>query len=478
MELIRVTVRAEPQSIPIVQDIIRYYAGIQDLPADDIERFLVTVEEAMTQVIEYGFPGRPESTFDVKLEIEGLDLVITITDKGMPYDYEKLESIPEGLLSVKLLKGFADRVSLTLNGIDGRTQVLMKHLSALPVYERSGAQPLKCTACPPEGTPPVEPDFHILRREEAIEVAQCMYDEFGYTYPHEIVYHPDEFYESVLRGECISMVATEPDGKVMGHVALVRSPALKGSVELCMAVVRKSCRGGSVMGRLAQRMIDHARTLDITSVNALPVVYHVYTQKICNKQGMGPSGFEFNVMEEELSTSFEQGMRASLGLACLPLRMTSRTVHVRREAAGIAEYVSEHSGLEREVVIVDKDPPATGETDISVEYDPRTSTGRIMIRSVGEDVVHKLKTMDRFLRSQGCKAINLLIATGSERSVLAYDAARPLGYFCTGLFTGCEDDDYLMMENVVFATVDFDSLSTIEPYTGLLSIIREAASDE
>lgn len=477
MELVRMTVRAEPQSIPLVQGVTRYYARIQDLPADEIERFLVTVEEAMTQVIEYGFPGKPDSTFDVRLEVEGLDLKVVITDKGIPYDYEKLESLPNGQLSVRLLRGFADRVSLSISGGDGRTQVLMKHLSALPAFKRSETEATEsclCKAAAPVG----EPDFHILRKEEAIEVAQCMYDEFGYTYIHEIVYHPDEFYESVRRGECVSMVATAPNGEVMGHVALVSSPIMQGTMEMCMGVVRKSYRGCSVMGELTNRIIDYARTLGLTSINALPVVYHVYTQKICNKQGMGPCGFQFNIINEDLTTSFDHGFRASLGMACLPFRENRRTVHVRKEAAGIAGYVADHSGLDRTVVTVDRDPEAEGETDIISDYDPRICSGTIAIRSVGGDLASKLKAMDRYLRTQGAKSILMLIATGTEQSVLAYDAARSLGYFCTGLFTGCSDDDYLMMEHVVYSTVNYGSLETVDPYSGLLDLIRGNDSDE
>ncbi len=470
MELVRVSVRAEPDSVSLVQGIIRYYAGIHGISSDEIERFLIPVEEAMAQVIEYGFPGKPDEMFDVSVGIEGLDLTVTIVDKGIPYDYEMLENNFDAGLSVRLLKGFADGVSLSSIGSGGRKQVLMKHLASLPVYTRCDeeAQTL-CAGPAPED---IQLDFHILRREEAIEVAQCMYDEFGYTYLHEMVYYPEEFYRSVQRGECISMVATVPSGEVAGHVALVGSSAFRGTMELCMAVVRKKYRNCKIMNRLTEKILEHARTLGLVSINAMPVIYHVFTQKIASRQGMHPSGFLFNIINDDLSTSYDQGVRGSLGLAVLPFSDPRREVFVRPSAEPIASYVITEAGADRGLNVVDGDVPVDGESVITVEADTRGESGRIVVDRIGSDIAVRLKNSDNYLRAQNCKVVMLYLSTSEEGSVLAYDAAVGLGYYCTGLYTACSDTDYLMMENIMLSKVDYSKIQTIDPYTGLLDLVK------
>lgn len=116
MDIVGVRVRAEPASVDLVHDIVRYYAGIYGLGSEDTNRFLVVIEEAMSQVISYGFPGNPDAMFDVALRIEGTELIVAITDKGVPYDYESLSADDDAEMSVRLLKGFADGASLTCIG--------------------------------------------------------------------------------------------------------------------------------------------------------------------------------------------------------------------------------------------------------------------------------------------------------------------------------------------------------------------------
>ncbi len=471
MELVRVSVRAESDSVSLVQDIIRYYARIHGIAEDEVERFLIPVEEAMAQVIEYGFPENPDAMFDVSVSIEGPDLNVTIIDKGIPYDYEMLENNLGADLSVRLLKGFADGLSLTSLGSGGRKQVLMKHLAALPEYTRCKEEMLKVDPTPVSPDSPL--DFHMLRREEAIEVAQCIYDEFGYTYLHDTVYYPEEFYKSVQRGECVSMVVTDTSGEVVGHLALTGTSVFRGTMELCMGVVKKKYRNCRIISRLTDKLMDHARTLGLTSVNAMPVIYHVYTQKAALRQGMHPSGFMFNIINDDLTTSFDQAMRASGALAVLLFNDVHREVFVRPSVEAIARYVVTEANADRDLMIITEDFDANGESVITAEADPRGESGRIMVNSTGSDIAVRLKAADNYLRAQNCKVVMLYISTSEKSSVLAYDVAAGLGYYCTGLYTACSDTDYLMMENIMFSNVDYGKIQTIEPFTGLLELVKE-----
>ena len=473
MEFASVRVPADPHAIPVVLSVIHCIADQCGMAAADIDRLSLAAEEAITHIISCAFSDEQNAFFEVAVRVEGMDFIVVLSDKGKPYNYETIcRQDPISSASVHLMQNLTDGAVFRNLGLNGHEQHLIKHLVALPQYVRR-------TADTEQVSPDITFDIHPLRKEEALEVSQCVYDEFGYTYVHDLVYYPDQFYEACVRGEYYSLVATAPDGEVAGHVALALSPYLPGTAEISIGVVKKKFRQFSLMTKLTGELIRIAcEELNLTSLNASPVVYHVFTQKIALKMGMAPAAFLLSYLNPDLATSYDDtAYRGSLSWAVRMLTSPDRTVYVPEEADDIVSYVLDLTKSTRTRAVGISPAPDTY-SELTIDIDQRLRDGRIFVTKIGSDIAACLKSSHLRLKSERCESTVIFLNLNDPAAPRAYDAAKSLGYFCIGMFPGCDTHDYLLMQNILVSTPDYAGLETIEPFTTLLKKIRELDPNE
>ncbi len=319
----------------------------------------------------------------------------------------------------------------------------------------------------------MEFDFHLMRRGEAEGVIRCIRDEYGDRYPYRMIYDADKFYESSRKGEIISMVAVDGGNNTAAHVALVSSALMPGTMELCMGIVCKRYRNRSLMNTISRKMLDHAsENLDLTSVNSQPVTHHVYAQKVCAAQDYHCCGFVFNIANEGLFESLGKYHRGSIALVARMLRDERRIIYVPEEVTDLVNSIVLDMGLEREFA-VSRGIFREGMSDISGEADDSLQFADTAVRRIGDDIEERLTSEYEGQVSRGRKVSRLLLNLCDPNAPAAYDIAKGLGYFCTGMFPGCSDTDYLMMENPMGRPIEYDDLVVHEKYAGLLGLVRK-----
>lgn len=315
-------------------------------------------------------------------------------------------------------------------------------------------------------------DYHLMERGDAEGVARCVSGEYGDRYPYKMIYDAERFYEACSRGDMTSMVAVDGNGSVAAHVALTSSPLLQGSMELSMGIVCREYRNRSLMGRISGRMFEHAEGLGLTSVSSQPVTHHLYAQKICAAQDYHCCGFVFHIENEGLFESFDKDHRGSIALVVRMLKEERRRIYVPWEALHVVRSIISDMGLDREVAVSRGFPPEDA-SDISMKMDDCLRYADTSVRRVGRDIKERLASEYEKYVSGGCRVCRLLINLGDPHAPAAYDAAKNLGYLCTGMFPGCSDSDYLMMVNTMGRPVDYDRLVIHEDYAGLLDLVRK-----
>ena len=113
----------------------------------------------------------------------------------------------------------------------------------------------------------------LLRPEEAIQVSQCIYRAWGYSYPNDDLYYPDRIVHLNATGELVSIVAVDAAGNVVGHYALER-PDLGPIAETAQAVVSPAHRGRKLMERMRTFLEAQAGRLGLVGVYGQPVSSH------------------------------------------------------------------------------------------------------------------------------------------------------------------------------------------------------------
>ena len=450
-------------------------ARLFSMPQKDIDKLCMATEEAIVNVINYAFTPEETACFDVRISVSGMDFIVTIHDKGKPYDFSALELNSENLegLGVKMMQGLTDKLAFRNLGGEGREQCLIKHLVDLPQYED------RIQDEPPAMPEHIEFDIHPLKEEEAIEVAQCIYDEFGYSYVSEMIYYPQQFYEACQRGEVYSLVAVTPEGEVAGHLALMLSKEFPGTAEMGIGVVKRKFRKYSIMNRLTSLIIHKAQhELHLKAMYAHPVAYHTITQKMCNNYNLTACGFAFHYSNDEFSTTFFGGKsRSNVACAMLPFTNERRDIYLPDEVKPMIGEIIHNMKLNRQI-LVGTPPDASAKTIGTLSINKRMRVGKYFIEKTGADLGTELKQTMLTIKREKCAIAEIYINLSDPAAPHAYQATKKHDFFCTGLMPQSANGDYLMMESLMNEVVDYEAVKTIEPFTSLLNHIRKLDPNE
>jgi serine/threonine-protein kinase RsbW len=119
----RLTVRADAGAISQVEAFVAAFAARHGLSADDRLRVCVVLEELITNLVKYGYPGRSEpGAAEVALGLEGARLTIELSDDGQAFDPfappapeldRPLEARPVGGLGLYLVRALTDEACYT-----------------------------------------------------------------------------------------------------------------------------------------------------------------------------------------------------------------------------------------------------------------------------------------------------------------------------------------------------------------------------
>ena len=461
----------ETRMLPVALSSARE-AGLQFFDKQTAERIVLSLEEALQNVAEYCVSDHLDS-ITIEAGVENGDFVLTVTDKGMPGDLETMLQ-GENALGLSLMHKMMDRVSIENLGPAGRRQRLFKHIANMPEFSRR-------QVCEDDAT---SADVHLsirpLRQEEAVEVARCIYDEFGFTYPTATVYYPDEFFAATQRGEIYSLVAVTDENEIAAHLAIWQWSSLPGIWEMGMGVVKHRFRNAHIMGRLTEAIRDYARDgMQLSALLCEPVLYHPFTQKISNRSGFIACGAGLSYVPAGFHNSFKNtpDIRNNVAIAMAVFQRKERTLYLNPQVLPLVQDVLSRMELPCRLV-TEPSPCEASESETLSEAYPSFGLGRIIIYRTGRDVAQRLRLAVTELKRQNVEVIELFIQINEPGAQTAYLAAEEIGFFCTGLIPFGRRGDMLMMENLFSQSVDYDTFQTVEPFTGVIRNIRALDPDQ
>ena len=461
MDLADVSFRADEAMIPPILSMAESISGGQGMEEGNLLRMRLNLEEIFLGLISYGSSHGYDGGIRLGISREGDEIVYSVRDKGVPYDYSTLES--GGYADIARILDRTDGAELRNLGREGREQTFRLPVPHIDVDDDDVSEMRGCMS--PD-------DFHIhrMRPEECMQVAQCLYDEFGYTYVNENVYIPERLVESTKDGMFIPFTSTAPNGEVAGFMALVRTRSLPGTAEMATVVVKKRFRKCSIMNRLIDNAMREAESMGLVSVNMEPVAYHPYTQMVSDRMGMWPCAVGLNRIPPDVGTSFGgQDSRRSMFWSAKSFGDSPRTIHIPEELDKLCTFIIDGLGISRDI---ERGSVPVGDSEMHTEYNDVMSIGKTYVERIGTDAEGLLRRELHGLKALGCEIAELMINLQDPAAPAIYDAAKGLGYFCTGMFPVSSDRDLLMMQNPMSRIVDYASLQTTEPFGKLLEMVR------
>lgn len=467
----------DKEMIAIALSAAKEYASRYIDNPKEVNKMGLALEEAIANVLNFSMTDSVES-IKIYAEAKGGELKFSVIDKGIPGDFNEMLK-DEDSLGLTIMQKVTDRITIKNLGLKGRCQELVKYISQLPDFEAEQKKEKELELIKPK-----EIKIIPLRRSDADWVARGIYSEYGFSYPNDIVYYPDRFYEAVQNGSIHSIVAVDEEGRFLGHVGASKWDDIPGIYESGMAVVNPACRGAGVFNLLITTLDEQVRALPDAKQNlGEAVTTHTFSQKGGYNSGSRATGFIFCLTPPGSSLSTFRSkqeksaiQRDSYVLTPAVIDCSEKTVYSVPEISDIADYAYGILNLKRKIITDDLPP----EIEVSVGNTSTHTTwnfSRITIYEIGKDIAERIKRDVLAAKKVGTNTIQLCFSMDKPGVYQAYEAAKAQGFFCTGLLPVTEMGDVLLMENLFENTVDYENIQVLEPYKPLLEMVAKLDPD-
>ncbi len=120
--------------------------------------------------------------------------------------------------------------------------------------------------------------------EEAL--TSLFHSVYGYDYIHEWVYFPEAFKAKIENKDLVSLVAVSGEGKLIGHVGLLRQSLNPLVYEAALGVVDPTVKSQGLFQKLFSSLMDVVRATPMSYCIFDFVTNHDYSQRIVAQHGM------------------------------------------------------------------------------------------------------------------------------------------------------------------------------------------------
>lgn len=438
--------------LPVVLAFVRAMAvkaGFARAGQDQVE---LAVEEAATNVIQHAFAPDQKASFDISCAITATSLDIRIRDMGLPFDPSLAPSYEPGAgldrqtgqgLGSFLMGSVMDEFAYVNLGAGGKETRLVKRLPSEMIRGEAVEGDHAALAEPDSARPEPHPsgdltvDIRWMRPSEAVEVARCVWEAYGYTYVNEHIYYPERVAAMNRSGEMRSAVASASDGRVAGHLALVHDPALPDIADLAVAVVRPGFRGHSIARRLGEFLLDRARASELTGLYSEMVTVHPYTQRFLHRLGFGDCGL---LLAHTPPSMRFKGIAEDLGQRLSPIRAfcylgprPRRPVYAGRLHARWIERLFAEAGAEVKAQVGSDDGAARETTAMDVAVNAGRLLSVIRVAAYGRDFQAALRREITRMRRDGIQVAELYLDLSDPLTPGMAETAEELGFVFTGI---------------------------------------------
>lgn len=490
--------------LPLVGAYVTAAAGQLGFDKVDSGDVRLAVDEACTHVIETAFEPGEEQELVISCRRSPGGLEVTVADKGLPFDPDSIaEYDAEGGLDrdlsglpFYLIQQLMDEVGFVNKGWGGKEIQLTKYLRSPDVeayFTQEELLPYDTTA---EPAPPGKQTYRLMRPEDAVEVARCIYKTYGYTYPSEHVYLPERVLAMNQSGEMISAVATTETGEVIGHCALLGQTGDR-LMEVGQAVVAPAHRGHGVLQRLMDLLVEHAQPRGLMGLYVHAVTLHPFSQRVCLKYGFRESavllGYAPRRVQMKRFADDQLPQRETVVYGYQPLQEPPRSVvfppdHHRPMIARIYRNLGlqrdlASPGSEYQEIAPDQQPPRVPRFSVSTKAASALGFGVIEVGGYGPGIEREVKGKLRDLSYEGIAVVYLRLPLGDPQTAGFCVRFEDLGFFFCGVqflpAESCGPDgeacaDVLCLQFLNGPRIDYDLLQIHSEFgKELVAYIRE-----
>lgn len=462
--------------IPVGLAFVRSFAKLMGFAKKNSLYIEMAVKEAMVNIIEYSYKKDEKAFFEIICHEGELGIEIHLRDKGMPIDPDLIPKYKPTIefkdiniqdLRYYLINKMVDKVIYRNLGHEGKEIYLLsyKHSNSIINNLHSEKKDIQAVSNSQRAVnkEKIDLEYRLVKEEEVIGIAECVYESYGYSYSYEDIYIPERWRAKIKQGEVVSAVAVSPEGTIAGHLALIKQKNNPHIVEIGSAATRPQYRGRSILNNLTSFLKNKALEIGLEGIFAEEVTIHAYTQKTTKQEGFKTIGFYLAIAPKSFSfknIAEQIPQRESVVLGFFHLeKPKSKNIYPPPQHCQIIKEI--YANLEQEISIVEADPnkfellPAS---HLEVEVNHQMKVAKIYVSQYGKDIIHLLHKHILELKKIEMEIFNLHLDLEHFFTAEFVAIAEKIGFVFTGVMPGCSQADQLIMQFFNGIVVDYEKI--------------------
>jgi len=446
----RVTVATDTGLLPLVIDFAGRVTRRLGLEDESVGKFGRVIETVCGNVIEYAFGPDETGKYDVEVLRRPGHVVVAVEDRGLPFDYVRLQDGEDATLSEMLHQKFVDEIRFKNLGRLGNRVELVKHLSQADVRDHLSEDEHREVLEAPAAHEELPLEIRVMRPEEAFELSRCVYRSYGYSYDWDSIYYPDRIRELQERGQMRSCVALAPDGEFVGHLAMrVEHPEAPVG-EAGQAVVDPRFRGHHLFPKMKTFLAELAAREGMYGLYSEATAVHPYSQRGNLKLGARETGFLLGYIPASVSYKEigedREGRRGSVALFYMRTNPElERIIYPPAACREAVRRIVEHNSMRRKIEDGSHaELPDTSRMSVEVRRDHNLAF--LKVEEPGADLraLIRARLKELCLHRIDCVYLDLPLSHPALQS--AGTNLDELGFFFGGVVPELRDGDVLRLQ--------------------------------
>ena len=470
-EIARITILPEKAVINALADMVADIAqsyGIGRKQSVNLDRVLLDI---IDNIVESGFEGDRRKPVDVVVSKRLHTLVVAVEDKGLPFDYEKLERGEEKRFSAYLSRHYADEVNFSTLGTGGNRTEIVKNLPATDIRTVMDISEHTEHAGAAQAPPGEKITIGMLDTGKVHELVRLVYKCYGYTYANEFMYYPEQIEARLSSGVMLSGAAYNSREEIIGHVGFIFSAPGARVAESGEAVVDPRYRGRGIFEKIKNHLVEVVTPMNVAGIYGEAVTVHPYSQKGSIELGGRETGFLLGYSPGTVSfrniSEAERPRRQSVAMMFTPVSRSGReTVYVPDVYKDMIGGIFERIGFDRKFIVENEGTGfkgrQKGSTTVSVRHDHNQAL--IKIEKVGTMTVKEIGFQLKHLARERFDCIYVDIPIREKGAGYAASAVRRLGFFFGCIIPEYGDGDVLRMQYLNNVEISRDDIKTASEF--------------
>lgn len=455
----------------MVANAVAYASGIGRLLNFDSTQMYnleVAVEEAVgNAVTHYSSESLHDEFVYIQFTIEEGALVISVREKGIPYDHNKTERFsPDDLermdlpgLGEFLMNKAMDTVEFLEHGRAGKEIRLTKNIK----LNNMPPELAEFTKPPKRKNRPTVKDAIIRRAtiDDAPNLCRLAWRCYGYT-QEDLLYDLELLKSKIASGELLSLIAIDPESSnLIGHIALKYHDD-SGVPEMGLAFLDPAYRCPGLTARLGDLIREVSREAGDKGIFDCSVTTHIYSQKAnqthfgstpcCLMLGIAAKGMQ----AKDLATTVQE--KGSVVNHYLPFDKSSHILYLPAQHREMIADIYSWMDMPREYRDSDE-LKLEGEAQTFVFPLPEElNVSFIIATGVGEQTIQQIQDGLSQCKKEGRDAVYAFLPLGHKATPHIVDECEKLGFFFAGVMPHIHGGDDRIIMQYLGITLDYSNI--------------------